>query len=100
MEIELLYFNECPNHVKAENNLKQALQLEGMSLKYRKIIVGSPEMAHRLGFCGSPSIRINGSDLEGLREVSFSCRIYHGNNQTDGAPSVELIRNCLRAVDD
>lgn len=53
-------------------------------------------MAERFGFCGSPSIRINGKDMEDRTNVNYSCRIYQNENGTEGAPSVDLIRKRLK----
>ena len=100
MKIELLYFEGCPNHRLAEDRLMQALKLEKFHIKYDKIKVDSHETVQRIGFCGSPSIRINGKDLEDRADISFSCRIYQNHSGEEdiqeGAPSVELIRNVIR----
>jgi len=100
MNIELLYFEGCPNHRLAEDRLMQALNLEKFQIKFDKVKVDSFEMAQRIGFCGSPSIRINGKDLEDRTDISFSCRIYQNQGSQgdiqEGAPSIELIRNVLR----
>lgn len=97
MEIELLYFDGCPNHELAETRLKQALQLEGLDFKFQKINIETLEMAERFGFCGSPTIRINCKYLENRTDVNYSCRIYQNEKGTEGAPSVELIRKRLKA---
>ena len=98
MKIELLYFEGCPNHELAEDRLKQALQGEGMNINFQKINVKSLEMATLIGFCGSPSIRINGKDLEGRNDVSYFCRIYQNDGITEGAPSVDFIRRCIKSI--
>ncbi len=58
------------------------------------------ETAHRLKFLGSPSIRVNGLDVEpearSRTEFGMMCRTYAGKCCQHGLPSRELIRNALR----
>ena len=52
-------------------------------------------------FLGSPTIRINGTDVEGPDAdahgyATYGCRLYVGEVQTVGWPSVDQIRQALR----
>ena len=51
-------------------------------------------------FLGSPTIRINGVDIEGpiaeTRGYAYGCRVYTDGGRTVGWPSVEQIRNAIR----
>ena len=99
MKIEFLYFDGCPSHVGALENLKQVLESEKIETDLKLIKVISPEDATRLEFFGSPSIRINGKDLEGRDEdASFNCRIYTINGQMTGIPSINYIREKLTDI--
>ena len=101
MNIEFLYFNGCPNHVKAYENLVQVLKKKGIENRVNifKIIVNSPELAIQNQFVGSPSIRINGRDIEEKqrhnREYTYSCRIYEEKGMKSGFPSKNLILEAL-----
>src|SRR5215472_12988107 len=100
MKIEVLYFSGCPNHAPAVERVREALRDEGMSGEIAEIEVPDTETAQRLRFLGSPSIRVNGLDIE--REArsravfGMMCRTYAEACYTSGLPSRELIRSAVR----
>jgi len=61
--------------------------------------VTSPVEAEQLNFLGSPTIQINGVDLEGADAakagVGYGCRMYKDGDQMRGWPSREHIRASL-----
>lgn len=95
MKIEVLYFEGCPNYLLTIDRLKAVLRQGGLPAEVAEIEVTDETAAERLKFFGSPTIRINGSDIEaGFRPVEnagFACRRYPG-----GLPSDEMIRMALR----
>ena len=92
LKIELLYFTGCPSYKKALANLRDALRETHLKARVKLVNVESEAKAQRVGFQGSPSIRINGKDLEGRDEgYSFSCRLYSLKGTTSNAPSKETI---------
>jgi protein-disulfide isomerase len=92
MRIELLYFDSCPSYKVVLANIKAALKEKKLQAELKLINVESEEKAEKVGFQGSPSVRINGKDLEGRDEgFSFSCRIYNVNGKPTVAPSKEAI---------
>ena len=98
MKVEFLYFKSCPSHKKALENLKAALRETQTTADLVLINVESPEKAEKVGFQGSPSIRINGKDLEGRNEgANFSCRLYRINGKSTTAPGKEFIMERLAA---
>jgi len=99
MKIQLLYFDGCPSWRKAEENLKAALDAAGIADPIEYVTVETPEKAKELSFPGSPSIRIDGEDIEersdGGKDISLACRIYREGGEAVGWPSVALIRSAL-----
>jgi hypothetical protein len=92
MKVEFLYFNSCPSHKQALANLRAALRQTRTKAELILIDVDSPEKAEKVGFQGSPSIRINGEDLEGRNEAAnYSCRLYNVKGRAAFAPSKEAI---------
>ena len=95
MKIEVLYFEDCPNYVPTIDRLRTVLREEGMNFDILKIEVKNPAAAERLRFIGSPTVRINGLDIETasrcLAVWGFACRRYAG-----GLPSETMIRAALR----
>ncbi len=102
MKIQLLYFDGCPSWRKAEENLKTALAELGISDPIDHVRVETSGEAKRLCFPGSPSIRIEGRDLEEGADkgktFSLACRIYREGGQASGWPSVRMIRESLSKI--
>ena len=101
MKIKLYYFDDCPSYEKARENLKEAFRLEGLAQEVEMVPVASEADARAKRFIGSPTIRINGIDIEGPeaeeKGYGYGCRIYAENGRSTGWPSVERIRYALAA---
>ena len=99
MKVEVLYFEGCPNHALTVERVREALQSENASADVREIEVGTEAQAGSMGFLGSPSVRINGLDIEpearSLKIYGLSCRTYLDGPTRSGVPSRELIRVAL-----
>ena len=68
MRIQLLWFEDCPNHEQARATLRELLQQRQPDVDVEEIEVSDPDLADGLQFPGSPTIRINGKDVSrGLR---------------------------------
>ncbi|HWO01272.1 MAG TPA: hypothetical protein VNS63_18575 [Blastocatellia bacterium] len=97
--VEFLYFNSCPGYKQALANLKGALQESKISADLVLINVASEEQAAKVGFQGSPSIRVNGKDLDGRNEGhSYGCRIYQIGGRITATPTREFIREKLSGL--
>ncbi len=99
MQIDLLYFDGCPSWQAGLENLKAALEAEGLTAEIRMMRVETDEDAARLRFLGSPSFHINGQDLwpEERARYNLSCRVYNTPQGMKGAPTIEMLREKLRA---
>jgi hypothetical protein len=92
MNVEFYYFDGCPSYQSSLENLREVLREENINADLKLINVESPEKAEMVGFQGSPSIKINGKDLEGKNEgFSYSCRIYGIQGKNTGILSKEYI---------
>jgi hypothetical protein len=97
VKVEFLYFNDCPGHKQALVNLRAALLESKIRADMVMINVTSEEQAERLGFQGSPSIRVNGKDLDGRNDgYSYACRVYHIGGRITATPTKEFIREKLK----
>lgn len=80
LKIEVLYFGGCPNHKPAVEQVQLALRSEWIGMAVDEVEVTDSTTAQQLGFLGSRTIRINGSNVEpetrGLQTFGFSCRTY------------------------
>jgi len=102
MKIELLYFEDCPNHAPTREMLRETLNSLGREDEIREVEVRTPAEAEAIRFVGSPSIRINGSDIEPWARTAerfgLSCRTYFNGSQRGGVPSRELVRRAITEV--
>ena len=100
MQIELLYFDDCPSWEGALENMKAALALDGIEEEIRLVKVENNDEAARLRFLGSPSFQVNGVDLwpEVRKRYNLSCRVYTTPQGMQGVPTVEMLREKLRSV--
>ncbi|GCC10409.1 hypothetical protein IPdc08_00433 [archaeon] len=64
MKVELLYFDDCPSYETAYNTLGEVLKEEGIEAEIEKVNVKTEEEAQKLRFLGSPTIRVDGKDVE------------------------------------
>jgi len=91
MRIEVLYVPGCPNYAPALARIQQVLASESLQAEVHGVTVCSDEEAKVLLFPGSPTIRIDGDDVEpdqcGI--PGLSCRLYTNRS---GVPSEEVLR--------
>lgn len=100
MKVELLYFEGCPNHEQALKNLADTMKELGIEEKIEVVNVIDDGDAMAKRFLGSPSIRINGKDLENAADADYSmrCRRYRSKSGMQGHPPVELIGTFLKGI--
>ncbi|MBE3575017.1 MAG: M3 family oligoendopeptidase [Firmicutes bacterium] len=94
--ITLLYFDGCPNWKEAEALVKQQMR-PGDKLEY--VRVQSGEEAQQKRFLGSPTVRVDGTDVEpgadSRTDFGLKCRIYLYDGSYHGAPKPEWIARAL-----
>jgi hypothetical protein len=102
MKVELLYVADCPNIEGTRRLLKRTLRELGIAQEISEVQLSDPAQAEALKFPGSPTIRINGADLEpnlrGQRSYGLCCRTYLIDGRLVGMPSQEMIREAMRSV--
>lgn len=91
MRVEVLFVPGCPNYEPAVERVKKVLAGEALNSEVEGIVVATAEDARALRFPGSPTIRINGDDVEPDEAgvAGLMCRFYA--NRT-GVPSEEVLR--------
>ncbi|MEJ2665695.1 MAG: hypothetical protein P8Z81_01095 [Deinococcales bacterium] len=96
--IELVYFEGCRSWQRAWTELGRALVDLGLDASVRLCNVDRLGEDERSGFAGSPTIRIEGWDLEGYAGAPVTaCRRYL-DNDGKGWPSQALLRERLRTA--
>ena len=64
MKIELLYFEGCPSYAELLPRLSELIANEGIHDQVQLRRVETPEEAERERFLGSPTVRIDGVDVD------------------------------------
>jgi protein-disulfide isomerase len=100
MKVEILYFSGCPNHVPAVERVREVLAEEGTCADMIEFEVTDSATAQKVGFLGSPSIRVDGKDVEhsarSARDFGIMCRTYLNGDKQAGVPPPEWIRAAVR----
>jgi hypothetical protein len=100
MRVELLFTADDPSYMAARQNLVEVLTEDAFETPIQMIAVSSLEDAELLAFPGSPTIRIDGQDIdeEAANGVSLGLRRYPADDnagpgdRSTGVPSKRLIR--------
>jgi mercuric ion transport protein len=97
--VELIYDVNCPNVSSAREALIQAFARAGVSASWLEWDRTSPESPRRVRGYGSPTILIDGKDVDGAEPGTGgeSCRLYRdGASGFRGVPVVDQIVAALR----
>ncbi len=90
MKIEVLYFDGCPNHEQLLPRLHELLAWAEVSSAVELVNVPDDAAAQRARFLGSPTLRIDGRDVEPGAELrtdfGLKCRLYRTPEGLTGAP--------------
>ena len=99
VRVEILARRDCPSRELAISLVDEAIFATGVPARVELIDVVTLEQARRRRFLGSPSIRIDGLDVDpwadGRSDFSLSCRIYRTERGLAGAPDVSWIGAAL-----
>jgi hypothetical protein len=104
-EIELLWWRECPSWERALAIVRE--EMEAVGLDPRSLAVTEIETeddAGRTDFPGSPTIRIDGSDMQPLgpeEPRGLTCRVYRTRDgRVSPLPDREDVREALQKARD
>ncbi len=100
MRVSFLYYEECPSHNLALERLREVMAEEGISSEVEVLKVESEDQARRLSFVGSPTIRIDGRDIDPPSNPRFAltCCVYRlEDDRISPLPSKDMIRRTLRS---
>jgi len=99
MRVEVLYFDGCPSHTTLLARLRMLLDGAGIDAPIELHRIDSVQAAERERFLGSPTLRINGDDVDptaGSRtDFGLKCRLYATAEGLRGAVPDELVLAAL-----
>ncbi len=102
MEVELLFWDGCPSHPAALADLRAALAEVGAdpgSVRVREVPTDAAAAAE--AFVGSPTIRIDGRDVQppAGEPAGLTCRVYRRRDgRVSPTPDPDDLRDALRAA--
>ncbi len=120
MKIELLYILDCPWCLKTKKLIKESLSELRLKADIKEILIDSDEKAKKHNFAGSPTVRIDGKDIQEevskgqclpceelaestkettkfvKQECRCGCRIYLFKGKQYPYPPKELIKEAIK----
>ena len=99
MRIDFLFWRDCPSHPEARELLAEVLAARGIEADVVEREVFTDEEARELAFPGSPTIRVDGRDVDpagASARPALTCRIYHlPDGRVSPVPSREQLEEAL-----
>lgn len=104
MHIQFLWWEDCPSHPAAWQRLQQVLEELQLDVTVERIQVLTEADAERWHFPGSPTILVNGKDIDPRAPdlaARLTCRLYYTEERRPSPyPSREMIKRALIAARD
>ncbi len=100
MRVSFLYYEDCPSYELALERLRSVMAEEGIPGEVEVIKVETEEQARELRFVGSPTIRVDGQDIDPPSDPRYAlaCRAYRlEDHRISPLPSKDMIRRALRS---
>lgn len=102
IHVEVLGFQGCPNGQTTLDLVAEILASENVRAHVEWVEVSDQNAAKAHEFLGSPSVRMNGLDIEPSRrmETEFAqcCRMYRCDGESMGVPPASLILAAIQEV--
>jgi hypothetical protein len=97
--VEVLYFDGCPNHEALLAHLREMLKRAGTRERIELRRVADDAAAQRERFLGSPTVRVDGRDVEPgaerRQDFGLKCRLYATPAGLRGMPPDEWMLEAL-----
>lgn len=103
LNLRFLYSEECPSHDEALRRLQKVLEEECINAQIEVARVETIEEAKRERYPGSPTILIDGHDIDPIDNPQYapSCRAYRlEDGRISPIPSIEMIRKAVRVAEE
>ena len=102
MKVELLFSDGCPNWQVTLEELTAVLKEYHLDVEVESIRVTSQQQAERLEFLGTPTVRIDGIDIDAEipgTEYTLEPRVYLGEDgEETGRPPREWLAAAVEAA--
>jgi len=102
VNIGVFFIEGCPGVSSITDNIKDILAEDGIDADISLFLLETPEDARRLHFTGSPTVRINGMDIESNmqnnKDYGLRSRLYNINGKESDYPTKSMIRDAIKKV--
>jgi hypothetical protein len=99
MRVEVLFFDGCPNYEAFLPHLRELVAASGVDTAVELVRVADSDTAEQKRFLGSPTVRVDGKDVEpgADRRTDFGlqCRLFRTAEGLSGTPSDEWLLAAL-----
>lgn len=99
VNVEVLYFDGCPNYEALLPRLRELLASIGIAADIGLVKVQDADAAERKRFLGSPTVRIDGCDVEPgadhRSDFGLKCRLFATPQGLRGTPADEWVLAAL-----
>jgi hypothetical protein len=100
VRIDFLFWRGCPSHPEARELLQDVLDQRGIEAEVVEREVATQAEADELAFPGSPTIRVDGRDVDpagASARPALNCRIYHlPDGRVSPVPTREQLEEALQ----
>ena len=100
--VQVLAFEGCPNRAGAIELAARAIEDTGVEAALEVVDVADAQRAAELRFLGSPTIRVDGQDVEqgadDRRGYGLVCRVYRTEAGVQGQPEAGWVTAALEAA--
>jgi alkylmercury lyase len=104
VNVEVLYFDGCPSHEALLPRLRELMAQAGVAAPVQLTHIESVAAAERERFLGSPTLRINGEDVDPTAsertDFGLKCRLYPSAEGLRGTVPDELVLAALTRPDE
>jgi len=121
-KVQLLYILDCSWCVQTKKLIKESLEELGVEAEVEEILIDTGEKAGKYRFVGSPTVRINGQDIQEevskgqclpceeiaeytedatefvKQECRCGCRIYFYKGKQHPYPPKEMIKEAIKKL--
>ena len=100
VEVSILFIRGCPGCIYTAKYVKDIIADEAIDAEINLIQIDNDKDARQLHFIGSPTVRVNGMDVETgfshTKDYGVRSRIYNVEGNQSGYPSKSMIRSAIK----
>ncbi|MEQ8353511.1 MAG: hypothetical protein RH862_18695 [Leptospiraceae bacterium] len=97
MKISILYEPDCPNFEQARAEVESLCRQENLDFSIEMVDTSSKNCPSELRNFGSPSVLVDGQEVDAASDAGKCCRIYRGSGgQLQGFPSRQSILDAIQ----